>query len=55
MHRRMFLKLSAIVALAAACDAPTDNVDAGESVLVIGAGMAGLGTERANCTMPAMM
>ena len=49
MNRREFLSLSAFIALAAACNDLNDNKkseDTSETILVIGAGMAGLGAAR---------
>ncbi|NEO49410.1 MAG: NAD(P)-binding protein [Moorea sp. SIO4A3] len=49
MKRREFLSLSAFIAVAAACNDLTDNdkfKDTSDTVLVIGAGMAGLGAAR---------
>ncbi|NEQ83546.1 MAG: FAD-dependent oxidoreductase, partial [Moorea sp. SIO2I5] len=49
MKRREFLSLSAFIAVAAACNDLTDNdkfENTSDTVLVIGAGMAGLGAAR---------
>ena len=49
MKRREFLSLSAFMAVAAACNDLTDNdkfENTSDTVLVIGAGIAGLGAAR---------